>query len=171
MINVNPEYFPETDVGSRYEYSMEYLAPLGGVGRASMIRRVDGVETLHGKRYYKIVDTYLGIPGQDQQVFYSRWTPDGIYLIDGDRKDKPEYLAIPFPVSVGISWVANNDKSTTYHAEGLETIETPNETYKDCLKVSFKDAGAEGTEYLAPNVGRVKLVTRGLTLTLQKYKK
>jgi hypothetical protein len=174
------EYFPETSSGSRYEYSLEYQTLLGGVQKASMTTRVDGQEAIRGQQYYKLVNTFFGVPGLDQQIVFQRWTSAGIYAVDGNHKDSPEYLDTPFPVSVGSTWTSKApDHTDTYKVLGIETVDTPHETFKDCLKVSVTGNGAngsnEGTEYLAPNIGLVKLVTVAsgvrMTLTLEKYKK
>jgi hypothetical protein len=150
-----------------------------GVEHASMVTRVDEQTTIQGKRYYKMIITFTGIPGLDQQISYSRSTPEGVYTIDGDSMDKPEYLETPFPVSVGSSWTSVGPSSRgTYHALDLETVETGNETFKDCLKVSVKTDGktgsGEGTEYLAPGIGmvRMSLTASGIpmTFTLVKHK-
>ena len=173
------EYFPEASLGGRYEYSVEYRSLLS-VEHASMVTRADEQTTIQGKRYYKMVSTFIGIPGLDQQISYSRSTPEGVYLIDGDSMDKPEYLDTPLPVSVGSSWTSVGPSSrTTYHALDFESVETGSEAFKNCLKVSFKTDGktgaSEGTEYLAPNIGmvRMSLTANGtpMTLTLVKYKK
>lgn len=174
------EYFPENGVGSRYEYSLDYQAPSGNVQHASMIERVDGEETISSKRYHKVVYTFIGVPGLDRQVDFLRWSPEGIYAVDGNHKDKPEYLQTPFPVVVGSSWVSQSpDSRDTYQAVGLETVDTSTETFRDCLKVSFKSDGqngnTEGTAYLAPQIGAVRILTSAsgvqMTFTLQRYKK
>jgi hypothetical protein len=174
------EYFPETSAGSRQEYSLEYQTPLGGVEKASMTTRVDGQEEIRGQQYYKLVNTFFGVPGLDQQIVFERWTPAGIYAIDGNHKENAEYLDTPFPVSIGATWTSKApDHTETYKAAGIETVETPSATFKNCLKLLVTGTGAngsnDGTEYLAPGVGLVKLVTVAngirMTLTLQKYKR
>jgi hypothetical protein len=174
------EYFPETSASSRYEYSLEYQTPLGGVQKASVTTRVDGQEAIRGQQYHKLVSTFFGVPGLDQRVVFERWTATGVYAVDGDHKDSAEYLDTPFPVSIGSTWTSRApDHTDTYKVLGVETVETPHETFKDCLKLSANGTGtngsSEGTEYLAPNIGLVKLVTVAsgvrMTLTLEKYKK
>lgn len=174
------EYYPEATASSRYEYTLEYRTQPGGVEKASVTTRVDGQEAIRGQHYHKLVTTFFGVPGLDQRIVFVRWTPTGTYVIDGDHRDSAEYLDTPFPVSIGSTWASKApDHTDTYKVLGIETVETPHETFKDCLKLSTNGNGAngssEGTEYLAPNIGLVKLVTVAsgvrMTLTLEKYKK
>lgn len=164
--------------GGRYEYSIEF-AGLTGVQHASMFVRSDKEETIQGKRYTKIVTSFSGIPGLDQSVSYSRSTGHGTYTIDGDSKDKPEYLDTPLPLEVGTHWTSTGPTSkTSYEVVGLESMDTANETYENCLKITFKRTDnnglTEGTEYLAPKIGLVKMYTRAagtpMTFSLVKYK-
>src|ERR1035438_3676207 len=173
------EYFPETRVGARYEYSVEYQAPFAGVQKATMVVRTDSEEKIGGKRYYKSIAAFSGIPGLDQQVQYSRWASDGVHVIEGDNKGTPEYLGAPFPVTVGSSWISQTPKYRyEYRAVGIETVELPNRAYEKCLKLSLNDpsgSGGEGIQYLAPDIGMVKMVMHAsgvpMTFTLEKYKR
>ncbi len=173
------EYFPKAGVGSRYEYLIDYKGS-NGIHQAEMVERIDEEVTIQGKRYYKAVISYNGIPGLDQQTIYSRQSREGEFTIDGDSMDKPEYLSAPFPVEEGSSWTSvGHHSTTTVRVVGMETVETPHETYKNCLKLSVKrkdNSGiAEGTTYLAPGVGSVKMVYNAngvpMTFTLMKYER
>jgi len=182
------EYYPESRIGGRYEYVIEYQVPIfafsvGGVQKATMVSRVDGKETINGKEYFRQVNTFSGIPGLDQQVYYSRWSTEGVYGIEDANKNGPEHLDTPFPVMVGSSWTSKQStEPTRYQALGIETVETPEKIYKNCLKVSFapeaknivNEATARATQYLAPNIGAIKIVMTAngvpMTFTLQKYK-
>jgi hypothetical protein len=173
------DYFPELSAGSRYEYLVEYRAQGGVVQRASMTIIPDGEETIAGKKYHKSIATYVGIPGLDQQTYYERQMPAGFFVVDAKHKDMPEYLGMPLPVGVGSSWVAKGpDAETSCQAIGLETVDTPNETFPDCLKITFKTSdssgSSEGVEYYASHVGLVKNVFTTvdgvrMTLTLEKH--
>jgi hypothetical protein len=174
------QYVTEPRIGSRSEYSLEYKSPYGGVQTGSMTVRVDGQETIGGKRYYKVVSTFFGVPGLDQQVGFERWSSDGVFAVDGDHRDKPEYLDTPLPIGVGTSWITQApDSRTTYQVVGLETVETRTKTYKDCLRVTFerndKDGASQGTTYLCPSVGMTKLLMTAsgvpMTFTLENYKR
>ena len=170
------EYFPSPRTGSRSEFAIE-LGGLLGVQHASMISRVDEETALQGKRYFKSVSTFAGIPGLDQQISYSRVAPEGIYVIDGDDPTKPEYLDTRFPVTVGGSWESIGPTSrTSYSVVGIETVDIPLRTFKNCLRLAFKRQDksglTEGTQYLAPDIGLVKMVATGsgvpMTFTLVK---
>jgi hypothetical protein len=171
------EYLPDHATGTRSEYSLDYRTPFGGVQHASLVIRVDDDQTIQGKRYHKIVSTFMGIPGLDQMVQFSRLARDGEYTIDGDSMDKPEYLDTPLPLAVGSSWTQTGSASPdVYSAVGIETVETPAKTYKDCLKLTYKghdkNGPTEGTVYLAPHIGMVKTIATAngvpMTLTLVK---
>jgi hypothetical protein len=164
--------------GARYEYSIEYPG-LAGVQHASMVVRSDKEETIQGKRYTRVVVSFSGLPGLDQQVSYSRLTGRGAYTIDGDNKDKPEYLDTPLPLEVGTHWTSNGPSSqSSFEVVGAESMEAANETFEKCLKITFKrtdkNGSSEGTEYLAPKIGLVKMYTRSadtpMTFSLVKYK-
>jgi hypothetical protein len=175
------EYFPQARIGSHFEYSVEYSAPGAGVHNARMVSSVVGKETIQGREYYKIVSVFSGLPGVDEQIQYLRWTPEGVYAIDGTSKDKPEYLDTPLPIAAGSSWLSQGPNTRTrYKAVGTESVAIVDRTYKKCLKVSFTQdvAGGnnEGTAYSAPNVGMVKLILHtdngvSMTFMLEKFKR
>lgn len=168
------EYAPEDRVGSRSDFSIEYRGPLGQVGKASMVALTDKDVTINGKRYHEEVITYSGLPGVDDEIVYERWDADGIHCIDGSDESKTEYLDTAFPLATGKSWHSNNSDQTQYEVVGTETVDTPNNTFQDCLKIKFKRAKNEGTEYLAPNIGWVKTVgtfnRAPMTYVLTAYK-
>lgn len=172
------EYFPSPRIGSRSEFAIE-LGGLLGVQHASMVSRVDEETTIQGKSYFKSVSTLSGIPGVDQQISYSRVTPEGVYVLDGDDLTKPEYLDTPFPVGVGNSWESIGPTSkSNFSVVGVETVDTPTRTFKNCLRLTFKRQDksglTEGTQYLAPGIGLVRMVATAsgvpMTFTLVKDK-
>ena len=169
------EYAPENHVGDRFEYSIEYSSPFGGVQKATTVTRTEGDEVVNGKTFHKLITTFSGIPGLDEVTAYQRWTPDGTYSIDSSDQTKTEYLDTPFPLEVGKSWTVKKQGATAqYNVAEMETVETPAGTFNNCLKVTFTGNKNEGTEYLAPKVGMVKLVLKSkgvpMTFLLTKYK-
>ena len=170
------EYFPETTNGAQWEYVFNYVSPTGSHNGYIGIR-IDGEETINGKKYYKEVTVILGNP--DPEICYKRKTKEGIYRIDGKHKDKPEYLVTPFPLKVGNTWtVKAPDGLTRYQAQKIESVEVPNRKYENCLRISFQsDRGSvhcEGISYLSPGIGEVlyaqKIGENKLTYYLEKYK-
>jgi hypothetical protein len=131
---------------------------------------IEGTETINGKEYYKLVTTYEGSPGfPPKTVSYLRKGDDGIYLVAGEQKDKPELLSTPLPLKKGTRWrLASHAPSLKgeYQVEGIETVVLNNVTYEDCLKIYLQQENngvkGERIDYVAPNVGVIKqLVTFG----------
>ncbi|MFC1890120.1 hypothetical protein ACFL4G_10225 [Thermodesulfobacteriota bacterium] len=179
------EYYPRPRDGERWEYKLEIMIPLQGVQSGKMVVRTDGKETIGDYTYFKSVSVISGIPGTEPEVVFSRWSSDGVYSIDGEHKDKPEYLSTPFPMEVGKTWTIKKPKTQSeYRAEAIETLELFDQTYENCLKIAFKTkAGAsliEGTMYHAKGIGLVKesgVIKQGFgggtpyESTLEKYKR
>lgn len=141
---------------------------------------VDGEEEINGKKYFKEVTRFEGVPGLDFQISYKRIAKGGIYRIDGAHKDRPEVLYIPFPIGVGTSWkVQGQDQTIEYRVEGTETLEMFRQKYDDCLKISFhgkiKAGVMDGVMYYARKVGCVRTFTRlgpmRMETLLEKYQK
>jgi hypothetical protein len=170
------EYIPESHAGDRYEYSFEYAAPFLGTQKASMVARTEGEENINGKTFHKFVIVVSGIPGADDDIEYRRWTPQGVYYVEGSDKTKTEYMNTVLPLEMGTSWTVKKPTETVeYTVTGIENIETPAGTFDKCLKIDFKGDKSEGTQYLAPNVGLVKQIAKAsgipMTVLLTKYKK
>lgn len=170
------EYFPKASNGALWAYVFLYDSPKG-THKGNIGVRIDGEETIHGKKYYREVTVVLGNP--EPEICYKRRAKEGIYRIDGKHKDQPEYLVTPFPLKVGDTWtVEAPDGRTTYRAENIEPVKVPNRTYENCLKVSFQgmrgSVHCDGTYYLAPGVGEVfytqKIGEDKLTYYLDMYK-
>ena len=171
------EYFPKASTGAQWEYSLVYETP-AGVQKGNIVIRIEGEETINGKKYYKQVSLISGIPGEKPQISYNRRTKEGIYKIDDNHKDKLEYLMIPFPITVGKTWtVQSPDGQTHYRAEKIEPLTLPSRKYENCLRLSFMvDREAmhiEGFSYLAPDVGEILCVQKigedKLAYFLDKY--
>jgi hypothetical protein len=125
-----------------------------------------GEEVINGKTYRKYVSKVQGVSMDEQApTDYMRTTPQGLYSIEGDNKDKPEYLDYPFPLKVGTTWTrVTPEGEEKCRVEGVETVELPTQKYEDCLKIVSKLEGAEPretVEYLAKGVGTVKWVGNG----------
>ncbi len=172
-------YFP-ISVGAKWEYSLEYYAADVGSRKGKATTIVDGEEEINGKKYYKEVTQYGGIPGGKAKISYSRIAKGGIYRIDGAQKDRPELLHIPFPIGVGTSWkMQDKDGSVEFRVEGTETLEMFRQKYDECLKISFhgksKEGAIDGIAYYARNVGCVRTFTRfgpiRMEILLEKYQK
>jgi len=142
--------------------------------RRRSVSRIDGDEIINGKKYYKWINVYSGIPGAEAEVFYYRHTNEG----NGKYKDRPEYLDTMFPLEIGTIWTSQTPTGDIhYRVVSLETLELIDRTYKDCLRVSYngsyESSQLEGYFFLAKDVGVVKHVTKiqGVTLdaTLEKF--
>ena len=170
------EYFPEASNGALWEYVFNYDSPTGSQ-KGNIGIRIDGEETINGKKYYKEVTIILG--NLNPEICYKRKTKEGIYRIDDKHKDQPEYLLTPFPLKVGNTWtVKTPDGITHYQAQKIVPVEVPNRKYENCLRISFQgnrgSVHCDGISYLAPGIGEVLYVQKTgenkLTYYLEKYK-
>lgn len=182
-----PDYSPFSEK-SRWTYSIEYRAGIG-VQKGKSVVRVDGTESINGKRYYKVVTVFSGIPGAEPDTRYVRPSKEGFYVVRD--KSQPEFLMVPRAPSIGSTWtVKEGDGRVDYRVEAIETAELFDAKYENCLKVSYEGIAhgktIRGYAYYAPDVGQVKdLTTIGKTLeffgknvdlvtsemTLEKYEK
>ncbi len=168
-------------VGSIWEYVGKMKTGSGKTITVKSKGFIEGKETIKGKEYYKLVTTYEGSPGfPPKTVSYLRKTEDGIYLVAGEQKDKPELLSTPLPLKKGTTWkLASHSPSLKgeYRVEGIETVMLNGVIYEDCLKIYLQqdNNGVKGerVDYVAPNVGVIKqLVTFGdilIEVYLDKY--
>ncbi len=175
------DYFPMSK-GMRWEYSVQMLVPLVGTVKGKAICRVDGIENIKGKKYFKLVFVPLEIPGAETEIEYCRKTKHGIYIIDSKYMDRPEELDIPFPTEIGSSWmeqipIEGEFKKFNCRIEGFETLTLIDKEYKNCLKIRREAEGwmekIEIIEYYAVNVGLVKSIFKGngaiMEINLEKY--
>ena len=178
----NPEIdYNPMSVGSIWEYVGKMTTGAGKIITVKSKGFIEGTETINGKEYYKLVTTYEGSPGfPPKTVSYLRKADDGIYLVAGERKDKPELLSTPLPLKKGTRWkLASHSPSLKgeYQVEGIETVVLNGVTYEDCLKIYLQQENdgvkGERVDYVAPNVGVIKqLVTFGdilIEVSLDKY--
>lgn len=157
------DYFPTERDGDHREYSVEIRTPFAGVLKGRMARRIDGTETINGKKYFKEVTVTSGLPGIPADFSYFRRDKMGMHVIDGDDNTKTEYTAIPFPLKVGTSWTHRTpDGDQHYKAEGIETLQLFDRKYERCLKVSYMGKSMEkslkGYSYNCRGVGQIKKV-------------
>jgi len=167
-------YFPKLHRGAQLEYNIEYITPLGGVQRGTMVSRTEGDTTIDGRGYERTVTVISGIPGMSPQfIGYTRRTREGLYEIDTTAAPGTEVLVTPFPVVVGSTWSARVGASlTNSRVEAIERMALVSRTYDDCLKVSSTQISngvtSTGTSWYARGVGLLKYVgeSRGLRMQL-----
>lgn len=160
------DYFPLTDK-AKWEYEGQYILSNGKRVSVSTIVHVDGKTMIQGKEYYKYVTTsnismtVPDVPRTYEEARYYRVASDGIYVILGDRTDKPEHLEMPLPIPVGKSWLVQSSNGTGIetHAERVAEIEVNNQKYFDCIKIATSSGGTISELYYAPNVGLVRLTS------------
>jgi hypothetical protein len=170
-------YFPQGSEGSKWEYFMKYISSSGTKKERLSITTM-GKESINGKKYNKQVSLLSGQQGEKTHVSYNRRDRNGIYWIDLMNKDKPEYIATPFPMTIGKTWtVMKSDGRVAYRAEKIENVKYLGRTYKNCLKVTYHgdtmNKPLEGFTYYAPHVGEVFTVIAygdvGIEFALDRY--
>jgi hypothetical protein len=174
------DYYPMS-IGSKWEYVGKMKRGPGKIISVKSTGLIEGRETINGNEYYKLVTVYEGAPGfPPKTISYLRKTKDGIYLLAGEQKDKPELLSSPLPLKVGKTWKLATHSPTVkgeYRVEGIETVSLNDEQYEDCLKIYLQQetnrVKGERIDYVAPNIGVIKqLVTFGdveIEVYLEKF--
>lgn len=169
------DYFPLLD-SSRWEYEGEMLN-YGKLSKVKISSFIDGLEKIHGEKYYKIVSVFDFT--SEPQINYVRKTQDGIYLVAEEYKTKKEVLSVPLPLELGNTWTVNSpEEKGEYSILSRETVYLFDKQYAHCFKIIFKGTirgfDTERTQYFAPNVGLVKQIISGkkfkLKAHLVKYK-
>jgi len=156
------EYLPECGVGSEYIYTLELLS-IAGKQTGQLISRVESSEEISGINYNKIVNIYSGIPGLENEIFFIRYTPEGIYRLEKSTNSK-EQILYPFPLLINTTWNFKDREGYKYECTvtSNEDLYLPEKTYKNCLKITWNGKKSynevEGLEYLAPGIGVVKSV-------------
>jgi len=150
-------YFPKTSKGDQWEYALKYQVPTGKVIDGKLLVRNEGNEKINGETYVKNVSLMSVSPDAKPQVTYTRRTDKGIFRLEGNGT---EYLATPFPLTVGKRWtVKTSDGQLEFLAEKIEPMKIFDKEYKDSLKVSFQgnkqSMNIEGYSYFAPGVGEI----------------
>jgi len=154
------DYFP-MDIGEQWEYEFSVNAPGSGVQTFTLTSRVEGNETINGNKYSQFVNVYHDLPGAETEISYQRHTEEGLFSIDQKAPEQSEHIDVPFPLEEGMIWtVVEVDSQIEYRFEGLEDVFLPDETYVDCLKLTFSGVSEgrllTGEEYHAKGVGLVK---------------
>ena len=162
------DYFPMS-VGNKWEYTFHY-GSIFGVNEGRAITRISETVKIDGKKYFKYITVFSGLPGAEPVIEYVRKTKEGIYRIKGDNMSFGEYLDTKFPLTIGKSWESYGPEGTTYYrVEAIETVELFNESFKNCYKIALNspEKGLEGYSYIAPDIGEVKSYGTGEGLTLE----
>ena len=177
------DYFPIFNK-ARWEYGAKIVYANGRTFDGTVINQFDGEIIIQGKRYFKFISNAefsIGTtPVKNSEVIYYRVDSNGIYKIDDKRKDKPEYIDMPLPIPIGVSWISQppEGNATEVRAEHGGTVEVNGRKYGDCIKVTytFEDKKTVIAYYLARDIGIVKgTITRLGTpsstteIFLQKY--
>lgn len=156
-IKNSDDYFP-LSTGMKREYKLIYSTPFKNVdGKAIM--RIEDMENINGKEYYKMIYVYSSIPGLESETYFYRKSNDGYYAlkqINGSLSE--EYLDFKLPLEIGTSWKSfSPDGEFEYIVQGIETLELIDKKYKDCLKITVKrKEGGSGYMFLYKGIGLIK---------------
>lgn len=158
------DYLPLV-VGRVMHYDISWIPPVGEVRSATATADVQAQVEIAGKTYFKQVTKISGIPFSPTTVIYFRSAPEGVFQVFEGDESKPEWPYLPAEIKIGDRWSATTVQGDVeFTAKGIEDVETPSGTYRDCLKLSLviKTALGKATEdqWLAPGVGSVKQVDR-----------
>jgi hypothetical protein len=169
--NPSSDWFPMAEK-MQWEYAIEYASRPDKIQTGISTIRIEGSETIDGKKYIKTSRVLTGFPGVEPRINYYRKSSDGLYEIRDSHRDAGEYLLIPFPVEVGNSWhVQAAGLDLMYKAEAIVSVPLPERTYKNCLQLTFKGTAdgdqLEGETYQAPGIGTIRQVERYNSGTLE----
>ncbi|NQT81043.1 MAG: hypothetical protein HQ555_11720 [Candidatus Aminicenantes bacterium] len=166
----------------KWEYSVQMMAPFYGTVKGKAVKRVDKVENIKGKKYFKLVTVFSEIPGMENDVEYLRKAEDGIFYISEKRMDSPEAIMIPFPIEVGKTWTSKypiEDELIDIKSSivGFETLELIDKKYDNCLKILRKGRyqlmNFESIDYRVKNIGIVKGIIKmngiSMEINLDKF--
>lgn len=158
------DYLPLV-VGRVMHYDISWTPPVGEAKSATATADVQAQVEIAGKTYFKQVTKISGIPFSPTTVIYFRSAPEGIFQVFEGDESKPEWLYLPAKIKIGDHWSATTVQGDVeFTATGIEDVETPGGTYRDCLKLSLviKTVLGKVTEdqWLAPGVGSVKQADR-----------
>ena len=162
------EYFND-GTGQRL-YSVKAVAPSTGTIEGTATLRPDGTTNFNGRTYYKAVMTFEGIPGSVPSTVYERLGDDGVYSMSST--DPKEALEFPLPTVTGRKWkFIQDDMNLDMEIAGFEDLETPQQTYRHCLKMVGKGTKGpipiEETMFLAPNIGLIQVAMKGTSFSLE----
>lgn len=145
----------------RQTYSIKMSMPAVGNVEGTAIIRQEGTVEIGGKTYYKSVTTFDGIPGATPETNFYRIADDGIFSRKSTDPNAPELVEIPFPAEVGRkSTSLLNGASIDVEIAAIETLDTAEKSFPNCLKVIGKGSRPEVSmqtiSYYAPKIGLVK---------------
>ncbi len=145
-------------VGLRWEHSVVLTMPDGRTFNGTMTREITGTKVIAGKTYFVSYTRFSGLPGMQPFTTYRRKAADGIYAINGFDPKKREYLETALPLSVGKTWQAVTDDTTTITVAAQEDLTVGDRKYEKCFKIvsSADGLSPSGTYYLAPNIGNIR---------------
>lgn len=163
------DYLP-LEVGRTMVYDVTWSLPGLNPGQATATGSMVGRVEVDGKSYFQQTTTVSGLPYNLTKTALFRRTPQGIFQIWEGEEDSEEWLYLPADVKPGDEWTSTSPSGDyEFRAEGLEDVETPSGTYRDCLKLSLTIkatlSGGSDEQWLAPGVGVVKQVDRNRFFT------
>ncbi|HEV3022099.1 MAG TPA: hypothetical protein VGX76_06515 [Pirellulales bacterium] len=153
------DYLP-LSLTSRWEYDVEYQAPLADPRQATAVTRVEGQRTIAGKQYFKVV-LQVSIPLVPTSVTYYCKTAAGVFQILDGEEDAGEWLYLPAELEAGKRWTATaGSKHLEFEVLGHEDVSCGDTVYPDCIHLAVKIKSSLGTnqqeQWLAAGVGIVK---------------
>lgn len=163
------DYLP-LEVGRTMVYDVTWSLPGLKPGQATATGTVVGRVEVDGTSYFKQTTTVSGIPYNLTKTALFRRTPRGIFQIWEGEEDSAEWLYLPADVKPGDAWASTSPSGDyEFRADGLEDVETPSGTYRNCLKLSLTIkatlTGGSDEQWLAPGIGVVKQIDRNRFFT------
>jgi hypothetical protein len=155
--------------GAKWEYAAEVRVAADTLTGRNVFEIAAERELIGDKSYFKTTETALGFGDQEPVVRYARKADEGVFEVDGQMSDQPEYMLMPLDLKLDDQWAmmtAAGD-SLACRAESIEGVEVPAGRYEESLKIvcsgrrlmSGYEAPAVIVEYRAPGVGLVQAVT------------
>lgn len=162
MAQSENSYFP-VKANAKWEYNGRISSPNKSDVKISATLRFEEETLINGKRYLKNNWTLSSPSGEfAPEGSYYRADKNGIYKLSNHDIEKGEYLEIPLPIPIGISWLVLEPerKPTTVRSERAGTLEVNGRKYKNCIKLTYilPDKIRVIETYLASGVGVVKVV-------------
>lgn len=163
------DYLP-LEVGRTLVYDVTWSLPGLKPGKAEATGTMVGQVEVAGNSYFQQTTAVSGIPYNLTKTALFRRTPRGIFQIWEGEEDSPEWLYLPAGVKPGDAWKSTSPSGDyEFRADGLEDVDTPSGTYRDCLKLSLTIkatlTGGSDEQWLAPGIGVVKQVDRNRLFT------
>jgi hypothetical protein len=159
--SVSDDYFPMED-GLEWVYSVGSNLQSAESQRGTYLTRVEGLEKIGDHHYYRIV-SYVG---SETETEYYRKASDGVYAISGEDSRKQEFLEVPFPLRLGMSWwMKGLNKDMLCELSRAAPTELDRGEYEDVIKMkcigTLQERKVKFVSYLAPRIGAVRqFITR-----------